>query len=261
MTGAGSGIGRALARDLAGRGAVLALSDIDQARLEETRALIGAGDNRHRFGPLDVADAAAVTQYAALLAKDWGPADWLINNAGISRIGEFADTPAEAFDQVWEVNFQGVVRMSRAFLPQLIETKGGLVNISSLFGLVAYPGQAHYCASKFAVRGFSEALAMELAGKGVCVTCVHPGGIRTDIVNNAALDALPAGVRSKEKLARRFDKSARTSPEQAARMILNGAQKGRRRVVVGADGRMIPFLQRLFPQSYQALVARAAGGK
>ena len=256
VTGAGSGIGRAMARDLAARGAVLALSDINEAGLAETRALIGAADNRHRYDPLDVADRDATNRYAADLASHWGAADFLFNVAGLSRIGDFAESPAAAFDKVMDVNFYGTVDMCRAFLPQLLETSGSITNISSAFGLIGFPGQAHYCASKFAVRGFSETLAIELAPRGVSVTCVHPGGVATNIARAAELDALPDKFKTREKLNKKFDKAARTSPESAARTIINGAAKRKRRVIVGADGHFISLFQRLFPRGYQWAVAK-----
>lgn len=257
VTGAGSGIGRAVAIEIAARGGLVAASDVDEAALEETRTLLGAGDNRHRYDRLDVSDRDNVAAYAAALREGWGGADFLFNVAGLSRIGDFAETPQAAFDRVMAVNFHGTVDMCRAFLPDLIETRGSITNISSVFGLIGFPGQAHYCASKFAVRGFSETLAMELQSKGVSVTCVHPGGVATNIVRAAELDALPEGLKSKEKAEKKFDKAARTSPESAARTIINGAAKGKRRVVVGPDGHFISMLQRLFPRSYQGLVRKA----
>ncbi len=256
VTGAGSGIGRAIALDLAGRGALLALSDINDDGLAETRELVGAPDNRHRYDRLDVSDRDAVDRYAADIRRDWGAADFLFNVAGLSRLGDFAATPSASFHKVMDVNFYGTVDMCRAFLPQLLETKGGVVNISSVFGLIGFPGQAHYCASKFAVRGFSETLAMELAPKGVSVTSVHPGGVATNIARSAELDALPDRIESREKFDKKFDKAARTSPESAARTIINGAAKGKRRVIVGADGHVISVVQRLFPRGYAWLLPR-----
>ena len=158
------------------------------------------------------------------------------------------------------VNFYGTVDMCRAFLPQLVETKGAITNISSIFGLIGFPGQAHYCASKFAVRGFSETLSIELKPKGVSVTCVHPGGVATNIARSAKLDALPPGLSSREKFDKNFDKAARTTPESAARTIINGAAKGKRRVLVGPDGHAVSLIQRLFPSTYQTFLASMRSG-
>ena len=260
VTGAGSGIGRAVAINLAKQGAALALSDIDEAGLEETKRLIGAQtsgggpSNRIRYDRLDVADAGAIERYAASVKGSLGDADHVFNIAGLTRVGRFDETPLSSFEKIMDVNFWGVVRMSKAFLPQLIATKGGLINISSLFGFIGYPGQTHYCSSKFAVRGFSETLAQELEEKGVRVTSVHPGGVATSIVRNAQFDAPPPGAADRKDFEARFDKAAITSPERAAEIILNGAAKGKRRVVVGGDAKLISFIQRLFPQSYARLM-------
>lgn len=261
VTGAGSGIGRAIALDLTGRGAILALSDINEEGLNETRELIGPASNTHRYDKLDVSDAQAIDRYALSLRDHWGASDYVFNVAGLSRIGDFEQTPKSSFEKVMDVNFYGVVNMTRALLPQLIETKGGIINISSIFGIIGFPGQAHYCASKFAVRGFSETLAMELAPKGVRVTSVHPGGVATNIARSAELDGLPGGTKSREKMDKEFDKAARTNPQSAARTIINGAARGKRRVIVGADGHFLSLMQRLFPTGYQWAVAKATRKK
>lgn len=253
VTGAASGIGRAVALDLARRGAALALSDVNEPGLEETRALIGSvPSNRIRIDRLDVADAAAIERYAATVKETLGDADYVFNIAGLTRVGRFEETPLSSVEKIMEVNFWGVVRMTKAFLPQLIATKGGIVNISSLFGFIGYPGQAHYCASKFAVRGFSETIATELADKGVRVTSVHPGGVDTAIARSAVVDALPPDVKDIREIDERFKKAAITSAERAAEIILDGAAKGKRRVVVGRDAKLVSFVQRLFPESYAA---------
>ncbi|MEM8771844.1 MAG: SDR family oxidoreductase [Pseudomonadota bacterium] len=256
VTGAGSGIGRALAIDLAARGGWLAVSDVNEEGLAETLALIDQATKRHSLEILDVTDAGAIEDYAASLSRDWGTADWLFNVAGLTRFGPFSQTPAEAFDQVMDVNFQGVVRMTRAFLPQLLQTRGGVVNISSLFGLIGFPGQSHYCASKFAVRGFSETLAMELKPLNVSVSCVHPGGVATRIAQDAVIDA----QENRERIAETkntFADNAFTSPERAARLILNGAAKGKRRIVIGRDAFALSMFQRLFPAGYQRAISGA----
>ncbi len=256
VTGAASGIGRAVAISLAGKGAALALSDVNEAGLEETRRLLDApASNRIRADRLDVADAAAIERYAAVVKESLGDADYVFNIAGLTRVGTFEESPLSSFEKIMDVNFWGVVRMSKAFLPQLIATKGGLINISSLFGLIGYGGQAHYCASKFGVRGFSETIAQELAPKGVRVTSVHPGGVATSIAKSAVVDAMPAHYREKREIDERFDKAAITSPERAAEIILDGAARGRRRVVVGRDAKIASFIQRLFPRSYPSKLA------
>jgi short-subunit dehydrogenase len=253
VTGAASGIGRAVAVNLARRGAALALSDVNDAGLEETRTLIGqVPSNRIRIDRLDVADADAIVRYAARVKESLGDADYVFNIAGLTRVGRFEETPLSSVEKIMDVNFWGVVRMTKAFLPQLLATKGGVVNISSLFGFIGYPGQAHYCASKFAVRGFSETIASELAEKGVRVTSVHPGGVDTAIARSAAVDAVPADMTDEKEIDERFKKAAITSPERAAEIILEGAAKGKRRVVVGRDAKFISFIQRLFPETYAA---------
>ena len=251
VTGAASGIGRAVALDLARRGASLALSDVNEEGLEETRRLVGQPlSNRIRIDRLNVADAAAIERYADIVRDSLGNADYVFNIAGLTRVGTFEETPLSSFEKIMDVNFWGVVRMSKAFLPQLIATKGGLINISSLFGFIGYGGQAHYCASKFGVRGFSETIAQELSPKGVRVTSVHPGGVATAIARSAVVDAMPAQYKEKSEIDARFDKAAITSPERAAEIILDGAARGKRRVVVGRDAKIASFVQRLFPESY-----------
>lgn len=256
VTGAASGIGRAVAIALARRGAALAISDVDEAGLEETLRMINApASNRMRLDRLDVADGDAIVNYAGRVKESLGDATYLFNIAGLTRVGNFEETPLSSFERIMDVNFWGVVRMSKAFLPQLIATKGGLVNISSLFGFIGYGGQAHYCASKFAVRGFSETIAQELAPKGVRVTSVHPGGVATSIARNAAVDAMPAHYKEKRELDARFETAAITSAERAAEIILDGTARGKRRIVVGRDAKIVSFIQRLFPQTYPSKLA------
>lgn len=263
ITGAASGIGQALAVQLGRAGAMLALSDVDEKGLAETASLAGAGQsNQIITDRLDVADGEAVEAYAAHVKEALGAADYVFNVAGLTRLGRFDATPISSMEQIMEVNFWGVVRMSKVFLDQLKETKGGLINISSIFGVIGYSGQTHYCASKFAVRGFSEALSQELAEDGVRVSSVHPGGVATNIVRNAGIDALPKG-QDREGVNASFDKAAITSAPEAAQIILAGAAKGKRRIIVGKDARVVSFIQRLFPQSYAkwlAMLSKGGGG-
>lgn len=262
VTGAASGIGRAVAINLARQGASVAISDVNDVGLEETRRLMGDhSSNRIRVDRLDVADPAAINRYADAVKESLGDADYVFNIAGLTRVGRFDETPLSSFEKIMDVNFWGVVRMTKAFLPQLTTTKGGVVNISSLFGLIGFSGQAHYCASKFAVRGFSETIAQELAEKGVRVTSVHPGGVDTNIVQNAVVDVLPSDLKEKGEMEQRFKKAAITTPERAAEIILNGAARGKRRVLVGGDAKMLSFIQRLFPESYWSKISLVLGRK
>lgn len=255
VTGAASGIGRSIACALARRGAVLAISDINESGLEETRAMLAPPTNRLMVDRLDVSNAAEIERYAAQVNENLGAADYLFNIAGLTRIGTFSETPLASFEKIMNVNFWGVVRMTKAFLPQILATRGGVVNISSLFGLIGYGGQAHYCASKFAVRGFSETLAQELKDAGVRVTSVHPGGVATSIASSAEVDALPGHISNRAEINQSFDKAAITTPDRAADIILDGAARGKRRVLVGRDAKIVSFIQRLFPESYASKLA------
>jgi len=253
ITGAASGMGRELARQLAEQGAVLAISDVNAEGLEETRKMIGAG-NRILVDVLDVSDKQAVLDYPAKVEASLGPADYVFNNAGMTRVGDVVNTPLESMEQVIDVNFWGVVRMTKVFLPQLLQTKGAVTNISSLFGLIAYSGQAHYCASKFAVRGFTETLALELDGTGVGVCCVHPGGVQTNVARNAVVDHIKDG-QSKAQMDEDFDTMAITPVDEAVRIILNGTAKRKRRIIVGKDAKFVSFFQRLMPVKYQKVLS------
>lgn len=262
VTGAASGIGRAMAIQLGAAGAALALSDVNEDGLAETVKLIGTShSNRMMTDYLNVADAGAIADYAPKVEAALGPADYVFNVAGLSRVGHFENTPLESFEKVMDVNLYGVVRMSKAFLPQLLKTKGGLTNISSVFGLMGVKGQTHYCASKFAVRGFSESLASELKEKGVSVSSVHPGGVATNVARNAQVDALPDNGKSRDEMLAQFDQAAKTTSERAAEIILSGTAKGKRRIMVGNDSRVISAVVRLFPKSYSKVLNVITGGK
>lgn len=259
LTGAASGIGRALALELAGLGARLAISDVDAAGLQETADLVReATAPEVRVDKLDVRDRAAWKEYADSVAADLGAVHVVINNAGVALNGNVVDVSDEQLDFVMDVDFWGVVNGTRAFLPHVIASGDGhVVNISSLFGLMAVPGQAAYNAAKFGVRGFTEALRqeMDVAGNGVSVTCVHPGGVKTAIARNAAA----AGSTDQQRSADFFDKHlAKTTAEQAAATIVDGIRKDRARVLVGRDAKALDLLVRLTGSGYQRIVGRVA---
>lgn len=257
VTGAASGIGRAMALQLISQGATVALSDINEAGLKETLELSDKPRNNNiRTDVLDVSDPEAVIAYADSIEESFGGADYLFNVAGLTRVGSFEETSLEAFNKVMDVNFYGVVGMTKAFLPQLLQTRGGIVNISSVFGLIGYPNQSHYCASKFAVRGFTETLAQELKDKGVSVTSVHPGGVKTAIAKSAIHDGGDVTEEQRTVLNKNFDNAARTTAESAANTILTGALKKKRRITLGPDAKLISITQRLFPRSYAGVLSR-----
>jgi len=251
ITGAGSGIGRATALRLAAHGAHLALADLNQAGLEETRTLVNGAHAQTtvRTCVLDVGDAAAVENFAAQVQKDFGKASLLMNNAGVALHGTFAEVSLADMEWLMRINYWGVIYGCKFFLPMLErEPEAHIVNISSVFGLIAPPGQTAYGSSKFAVRGFSQALRLELkaAGSNVRVTCVHPGGIRTNVANAARAGAGtdPAANATAKAL---FDKIVETTPEQAAEVIVNGVLANKGRVLIGSDAYRIDMTQRLFP--------------
>lgn len=258
VTGAASGIGRALAVALAQNGAKLALSDINAEGLSETVEMVG-GSNRVMHDAFDMADAGAIADYAEKVEGTLGAADYVFNVAGLTRVGHFVDTPLESMEKVMDVNYWGVVRMSKAFMDQIIGKTGTFVNISSVFGLIGYAGQTHYCASKFAVRGFTETLAQELKGTGVGVCCVHPGGVATNVARNAQVDKLPDSGATREEMDASFDKMAKTSASKAAEVILKGAAKKKRRILIGGDARVISIVSRLFPVAYSKILEKYSG--
>lgn len=259
VTGAGSGIGRGLALALARRGCHLALADVNAVGLGETAAEAARHGVRISQHLLDVADRAAVAALPAEVLAIHGQVDLLFNNAGVAVGGLFSQVSEQDFDWLMEINFHAVVRMTRAFLPLLRERPAArVVNISSLFGLIAPAGQTAYSASKFAVRGFSNALASELAMEGstLGVTVAHPGGVATGIARNARVAAsVPAELRKQhEERARRMLKMP---PEQAGEIIVAAAERGQRRVIVGNDAKFMALLERLMPVGYSWLLARA----
>jgi NAD(P)-dependent dehydrogenase (short-subunit alcohol dehydrogenase family) len=261
VTGAASGIGRALALALAREGARLAISDVDEAGLAETQRAVAAAGARVSAARVDVAEREAVHAWADAVAAEFGAVHLIANNAGVALRATLSEATYEELEWVWRIDFWGVVHGTRAFLPHLRRAgEGHVVNVSSVFGLVAVPGQGAYNAAKFAVRGFTECLRqeLELEGAPIGVTCVHPGGVRTRIVELARVGERATTALPREQAAAEFVRLARTSPEAAAEAILRGVRRNARRVLIGADARRIDRMQRWLPARYQALVVRAA---
>jgi len=254
ITGAGSGIGRALAQELAARGGQLALADVNSAGLDETRKLLGSATARSYT--VDVSNASLVQNFARSVEQDFGKASLLINNAGVALYGTFAELTLEEMEWLIRINFWGVIYGCKSFLPLLQrEPEAHIVNISSVFGLVGPAGQTPYASSKFAVRGFTQALSRELVDTNIAVTCVHPGGIRTRIADNARAGAATR-IEDQNAARERFDQVARTLPEKAARVIVNGILRNKARVRIGPDAYLIDFLQRLMPVRSAAMLAK-----
>lgn len=260
VTGAGSGIGRALAQALAVKGCRLALADINEATLKETAAGLPAEVLAHK---LDVADRAAVYAFADRVKQQFGTAHVVVNNAGVAVSQTINDLSWEDFEWLMGINFWGVAYGTKAFLPMLLaQDEGAIVNISSVFGIIGVPTQGAYNAAKFAVRGFTEALRHELKDTNVRAISVHPGGIRTNIARASRFYRDPLGNSDHAGMAARFDRLARTSPEKAAAVIVRGIEKGAPRVLIGADAVLIDKIQRLLPERYhgvmQAMMQRMA---
>ena len=259
ITGAGSGIGRALALNLAQRGSLLALSDVDDAGLAETVDLVkAAGAREVRSDHLDVADRAAMVAYAAAVAEQFGRVNVIVNNAGVALAGDLNDLAYQDIDWIVGINFNGVLNGTKEFLPHLIASGDGhVVNLSSLFGLVSMPGQSIYNATKYAVRGMSEALRIEMlvGGHNVGVTSVHPGGIKTAIARNARVSA----KEDKEATANLFDKKlAKMTPERAAEIIVDGVLKNKARVLVGLDAHALHTFGKFAGSRYQDVIAKVS---
>ena len=253
VTGAGSGIGQALAIELARSGASVAISDVDTEGLAATEAQLKAIGAPVKADRLDVTEREAFELYADAVKAHFGKVNQIYNNAGIAFAGDIEVSQFKDIEKVMDVDFWGVVNGTKVFLPHLVESGDGhVINISSVFGLFSVPGQAAYNAAKFAVRGFTEALRQEMtaAGHPVKVTTVHPGGIKTDIARNmTTVEGL-----DKDELARTFNKKlASTSPEKAARIILDGVRKNRARVLVGPDAKALDLIVRITGSGYQRL--------
>ncbi len=263
ITGAASGIGRALALELARRGSHLAISDVDARGMEGTAAAARALGVRVTATTVDVADRSQVHAWADQAAREYGTVNLVINNAGVAHSATIEATEYDDFEWIMAINFWGVVYGTKAFLPHLKASgEGHIVNISSIFGLFAQPGMSTYNASKFAVRGYTESLRQELdlMRCGVSATCVHPGGIKTNIARSSRISGSIEGflVADGAKARQDFEKLFITRPEGAARAILSGVRRNARRVLIGPDARAADGMQRLLPSAYQRLVSAAA---
>jgi NAD(P)-dependent dehydrogenase (short-subunit alcohol dehydrogenase family) len=250
ITGAASGIGRALAQRLSRLGSPVAIADVDESGLKETEGRL-SGKVLTRV--LDVRHAEDVARFAGEV-REWLPAPLgaVFNNAGVAVTSSVLDTVPEDDDWLWDINFHGVVNGTRAFLPILVEQdSGAIVNTSSVYGLAGMPHQSAYCAAKFAVRGFTEALRHELRGTGVRAVTVHPGGITTNIARNARMRKDPLGKgRTKEQVAAQFEAVTMTSPDKAASIIHKGLDGGKARILVGPDAYVFDALTRIAPTRY-----------
>ena len=254
ITGAASGIGRALAVELAAAGARLALSDVDEAGLAETARLCRA-ETEVRTYPLDVSQREAVFAHADRVLQDFGAAHFLFNNAGVTLVGTVEHTDIDEFEWLLSINLWGVIYGTKAFLPAMLrQREGHIVNISSIFGFVAYPAQGAYNVSKFGVRAFTECLWGELEGTGVRAVSVHPGGIRTNI--ERAGQRCRAITDENDGLHEKAELMLRTPPAHVARDILRGLRKGRRRIVTGYGSTRLYWLSRLAPNRYGGLMRR-----
>jgi NADP-dependent 3-hydroxy acid dehydrogenase YdfG len=259
ITGAASGIGRALAARLSAHGSPVALADQNEEGLRETAAGLSGSPLVRQ---LDVRDRQGQLAFAAHV-KEWSPAPIgaVFNNAGVAVSSTVAAAAVEDDEWLHAINFEGVVHGVRAFLPLLLEQgSGAIVNTSSVFGLAGIPHQSAYCASKFAVRGFTESLRHELVGTGVRAITVHPGGVKTNIARNGRLHTDPRGLgRSREQLADEFDALVRTTPERAAEIIHRGVDAGKARILVGPDAHLFDFITRLTPTHYWTVLSKLEG--
>lgn len=262
ITGAGSGIGRELAAALARRGAHLSLTDIDTEGLADTVALCEGRGVKVTSRRLDVADRDAIYEWASAVPEEHGQVNLLFNNAGVALVADVATMSDEDMHWLVDINLWGVVNGCRAFLPHLEASgEGHIVNMSSVFGLLSIPSQSAYNIAKFGVRGFSDALRMELEISKSCVsvTTVHPGGVKTNIARSARQDpSTSTPTRKGQDIGEAFDRIARTTADSAAAQILAGVERNRRRVVVGADGKALDLISRLPAGLYQRVLVQGA---
>lgn len=256
VTGAASGIGRALAVRLANEGAQLAISDINETGLKETARLAAKPGIKISTHVVDVSDRESMQAFVGEVLAEHGQAHLVINNAGVGLGGTVEELAIEDFEWLLGINLWGVIYGTKMFLPVLRQqSQGHIVNISSVFGIIAPPGHSAYAISKFGVRGFTESLRHELKDSNITVTSVHPGGIRTNIARNARAGA-GVDVSLVEKEIEFFDKVARTLPETAAEVIVRGVLSGKEKILIGSDAWMIDKVQRLMPVRYWSFLGR-----
>lgn len=265
ITGAASGIGRALAVRLSQENiAGIAISDVNMEGLSETEKLINKPKIKITTHKVDVADEQAMRQFAADVAEQHSRITHVINNAGVALGGSLEEVSLEDIHWLMDINFWGVVHGTKFFLPFLRKEKSAhIVNFSSLFGLIAPPGNATYCASKFAVRGFTEALRHELEDTNINVSVIHPGGIKTNIVNTARIGKY-VQLSQKEievKRAKENENLSRTTPEQAAEIIIQGIKAKKPRILIGFDAKLLSWINRIFPKRYFAVIDFISGGR
>lgn len=260
LTGAASGIGRALALELARRGCDLALADRDEGGLQTVAAEIARTAPRkvtlHR---VDVSEPSQIAAFADAAGAAHPALNIVINNAGVALLGQFGEIEQAQMEWLFDINFWGVVHGTRAFLPQLArQREAHIVNVSSIFGIVAPPGQSAYCAAKFAVRGFSESLRHELAvsGSPIKLSVVHPGGVATNIARNSRTGSGVTDNARRAQSIERFDALARTTPTIAAQRIIAGIEKNQPRILIGNDARFMDLLQRFRPATYWKVLQR-----
>lgn len=262
ITGAASGIGRSLAVALANQRCDLALSDVNEAGLKETAKLVSGKGIKTTISVVNVAKQEEVHQWADEVIRDHGKVNMIFNNAGVALGGTVEHTDYKDYEWMLNINLWGVIYGTKAFLPLLKESgeEGQVINISSIFGLFSQPTQSAYNAAKFAVRGFSESLRQELDLEGgkVSATCVHPGGIKTNIAKNARMNKSIASLgkpgSNAESMRTQFESLFITTPDRAAEVILNGVKGNKRRVLIGPDARVLDVFQRLLPAVYQTVV-------
>ncbi|NNE98551.1 MAG: SDR family NAD(P)-dependent oxidoreductase [Pyrinomonadaceae bacterium] len=261
ITGAASGIGRELALNLASQGvAGLAISDVNSDGLNETVEMLGDYDVDVLSSTVDVSKRDDIQRFADETVKRFGRATHLINNAGVGMVGRVEQLSIEDMEWMMAINFWGTVYGTTTFLPILKkENLGHIVNLSSVFGFIAPPGQSAYCASKFAVRGFTECLRHELEGTSVLVSVVHPGGIKTNIVKNArrGKSATAEDMKIADEM---LDTLAKTTPKRAAETIVKGIKSKNPRILIGMDARQISLIHRMFPKRYFKIMDRIMGG-